>query len=316
MMRLLQSGESMAGLMTDTLDYRATVLAVDDNPTTLRLIEAVLTKGNYQVITAQSGQDAMNILAGGADRIDVIILDRMMPGMDGIEFCQSLKEDDRNRLIPVIMQTGAGKSQEIREGIEAGVFYYLVKPVAAETLLSIVDSAKDKVNRYRQRRREFLQRRICMSLIDSLTCSLRTIEEAENMAAFLALFFPKSDLVLVGISELLINGIEHGNLEISYEMKSELVDKNFWQEEVNRRLALPPYQDRQVTVRFARKENHLWLQITDEGKGFAWQNYLEVDLDRVTHNHGRGIAMARIMSFDELSYNEKGNQVTCIVHLQ
>jgi len=292
---------------------KATVLAVDDNPATLRLIEATLKNGDCQVITAADSREAITVL-NGSRQVDVIILDRAMPGMDGLEFCRSLKNDDRYRLIPIIMQTGAGRPEEIREGLEAGVFYYLVKPVAAQTLLSIVVSARDKVNRYRRKHRQSQQRRNSMGMIDSLVCSVQTIDEAENMAAFLAQFFPDSDRVLVGISELLINGVEHGNLEISYELKSELVDKNIWREEVARRLTLPQYRERRVTVRFAREQEQFRLQIEDEGEGFAWRNFLEADLSRVTHNHGRGIAMAKMMSFDELLFNEKGNQVTCIVH--
>ena len=73
--------------------------------------------------------------------LDSILLDRIIPGMDGIEFCQQIKKDERWKLIPVIMQTAASRPQEIREGIEAGVFYYLLKPLAIDRLLSILASA-------------------------------------------------------------------------------------------------------------------------------------------------------------------------------
>ena len=127
-------------------------------------------------------------------------------------------------------------------------------------------------------------------------------------------FFPNPDLTLTGISELFLNAVEHGNLAISYELKSQLVRSNTWKDEVNRRLSDPRFRDRAVKVTFTKKNNEYTLQIEDEGEGFNWQDYLHVDTARVTHNHGRGIAMANMMSFDELIYNDRGNQVTAMVH--
>lgn len=286
---------------------------MDDNPASLRLIENMLEKGNYHVLTATNGLEALDVLKASSEEIDLILLDRFMPQMDGIEFCKKIKADDKYRFIPVIMQTAAGRPEEIKEGIEAGVFYYLVKPLVPETLLSIVASAREKVRKLRQRQHEFLERRESMALVKSMRCAFRTIDEGEVLAAFLAQFFPNSEMVLAGISELFLNAVEHGNLEISYDEKSELVKQNRWGEEIAKRLVDPRFQDRQVTVLFEKKMDEYLLQIKDEGRGFNWQPYLKVDPSRATHNHGRGIAMARITSFDELVYNSKGDHVTCIV---
>ncbi|KJS03033.1 MAG: hypothetical protein VR65_01910 [Desulfobulbaceae bacterium BRH_c16a] len=294
---------------------KTTVLAVDDNPTSLRLIQLMLQKDEYTVLTAVSGRDALDVLSANADTVDIILLDRLMPEMDGIEFCRRVKADEKFRALPIIMQTAAGRPQEIREGIEAGVFYYLVKPLVSDTLLSIVASAKNKVRKYRQDKNELLQRQESIAMVQSMECAFRTIEEAEMLAAFLAQFFPDPDLALTGISELFLNAVEHGNLAISYESKSELVQANRWKEEVESRLADPRYRDRVVTVVFEKKQNRCTLKIHDEGEGFNWEQYLHVDTARATHNHGRGIAMANMISFDELFYNVRGNQVTAIVHV-
>ena len=293
---------------------KTTILAVDDNPASLRLIEMMLQKDEYTVLTAINGLDALEVLYANADAIDIILLDRLMPEMDGIEFCKRIKADEKFRSLPIIMQTAAGRPQEIKEGIEAGVFYYLVKPLVSETLLSIVASAKKKVRKYRQHRNELLQRQESIALVQSMKCTFKTIEEGEMLAAFLAQFFPDPDLAIAGISELFLNAVEHGNLAISYELKSQLVQENRWKEEVDRRLADPEYQNRMVTVVFEKKANDFMLKIHDEGEGFNWEQFLSVDTARATHNHGRGIAMANMMSFDELFYNVRGNQVTGIVH--
>lgn len=294
---------------------KTTILAVDDNPTSLHLIQLLLPEDEYTVLTAINGRDALEVLHANGDAVDIILLDRFMPEMDGIECCKRIKADEKFRALPIIMQTAASRPQEIREGIEAGVFYYLVKPLVTDTLLSIVASAKNKVHKYRQDKNELLQRQESLAMVRSMKCTFRTIEEGDLLAAFLAQFFPNPDLALTGISELFLNAVEHGNLAISYELKGELVRTNRWKEEVDRRLADPRFRDRVVTVVFEKNPCDYILTIDDEGEGFNWEQYLQVDTARVTHNHGRGIAMARTMSFDELVYNVRGNQVTAIVHV-
>jgi CheY-like chemotaxis protein len=293
---------------------KTTILAVDDNPASLRLIQFMLEREDYRVLTAVDGREALAVLAASGENIDIILLDRLMPEMDGLEVIEKIKADEKLRAIPVIMQTAAGRPQEIKEGIEAGVFYYLVKPLVPETLLSIVASARQKIRKFRQDEHENLQRRESLALVRSMKCVFKTIAEGDKLAAFLAQFFPNPDLAITGISELFLNAVEHGNLAISYELKSQLVQSNRWQEEIDKRLVDPRYRDRVVTVLLEKTGVCCSLTIQDEGEGFSWQPYLTVNPARATHNHGRGIAMANMMSFDELIYNANGNQVTGIVH--
>lgn len=292
------------------------VLAVDDNPTSLRLLESMLERGNYKIATAVNGKDALKYLYDNPDSIDIILLDRMMPEMDGLEVCEALKGDPDLRKIPIIMQTAADKPEEISEGIKAGVFYYLTKPLSAPTLLSVVDAAEKQTKQYKVLREEMQQRRLGFGLVQILKCNFKTLEEAESLSPFLANFFPDPDRVITGISELMTNAVEHGNLQIGYGEKSDLIKENLWQHEVDRRLKDPVWMDRIGTVVFERKEDACYLQITDQGDGFDWKEFMEVDPSRATHNHGRGIAMANMLSFDRLLYNEKGNQVTGMVKIK
>lgn len=292
---------------------KTTVLAVDDNPAALRLLESMLAKERYRVLTAVDGVDALRVMEERGDEVDIILLDRIMPNMDGIEFCLKMKADHRFRFIPIIMQTAAGKPQEIKEGIEAGVFYYLVKPLVRETLTSIVEAARVKIHRYRVQRKRFLERQESMTMVESLKCSFTNLEEGEKLAVFLSQFFPEPERVFTGVAELFINAVEHGNLGISYETKGKLLEENTLQEEIAAREALAENRLKKVDVSFERKDEGYYLQITDQGEGFDWRKYLLVDPARATHNHGRGIAMANLMSFDQLSYNEKGNRVTGMI---
>lgn len=290
------------------------VLAVDDNPASLRLLESILSRcEDYVVTTATNGRETLDYLNSRPGEVDIILLDRMMPEMDGIEVCEAMKADEKLRYIPIIMQTAASRPEEISEGIRAGVFYYLTKPLISETLLSVVGAAAKQVKQLRQLRREMVQRKMSLGLVQVLKCTYRTLVEGESLATFLANFFPDTNRALTGISELLINAVEHGNLGITYDVKSRLVKENTLTEEINSRLADPRYSNRQVTVIFERKEDSYYLQITDEGDGFDWKQYLSVDPSRAMHNHGRGIAMANMLSFDKLIFNSKGNQVTGII---
>jgi CheY-like chemotaxis protein len=289
------------------------LLVVEDNPTTLHLLTRILEDEGYEVTQAHNGLEAMNELKNREEDFDVILLDRMMPMMDGMEVTRKILSDSKLKHIPIVMQTAADQPEQISEGIKAGVFYYLTKPVERSTLLSVVSSAVKEVRQRRVLRAEMLRHRLSFGLIQVLKGSCRTLEEAESLASFLANCFPDSDRALTGISELLINGVEHGNLGISYDDKTRLMDENIWRQEVDRRLTLPEYADKQLTVIFEKKGDTYYLQVTDQGEGFNWKSFLEFDPSRASHNHGRGIAMANMIAFDRLVYNEKGNQVTAIM---
>ncbi|WP_051305925.1 response regulator [Desulfogranum mediterraneum] len=293
-----------------------TILAVDDNPTALHLLVSILQKQPYRVITATNGLEAMEVLEQQGNNIDAILLDRMMPEMDGMEVTKKVLSNKKLKYIPIIMQTAADKPDEISEGIKAGVFYYLTKPIERKTLLSIVSSAVKEIKQRRALKKEMERHRLSFGLLEVLKGSCRTLDEAESMSSFLANCFPDAERALTGISELLFNAIEHGNLGIDYDQKTELMDSNSWRDEVERRLALPEYTAKKATVIFERKGDSYYLQITDQGKGFNWKSFMEFDPSRASHNHGRGIAMANIIAFDRVIYNEAGNQVTAIMKKQ
>lgn len=302
--------------MENTQDTPLSILAVDDNPTALHLLKNMLERNDFEVHTAVNGVEAMKMLEKLHETMDIILLDRMMPEMDGIEVCNLMKADDKLRHIPIIMQTAADHPEEISEGIAAGVFYYLTKPLNVEMLLSIVEAAGKQIRRHKQLRIEMERRKISFGLVQILKCTFKTLDEAEGLSIFLANYFDDPNKTLTGISELLVNAVEHGNLGITYKEKSDLVEGHSWQEEVNNRLNDPKYADRKVTVIFERKEKACYIQIKDEGDGFDWKQYMEIDPSRAMHNHGRGVAMANMLCFSKLVYNEKGNQVTGVMDIE
>ena len=105
----------------------ARVLVVDDVDANVKLLDARLTADYFEVRTARSGREALEICAN--ERADVVLLDVMMPGMDGFEVCRRLKAETRTRHIPVIMVTALDQPTDRVRGFEAGADDFLTKPV-------------------------------------------------------------------------------------------------------------------------------------------------------------------------------------------
>ena len=114
----------------------ARILCVDDEPLNLSLLEAMLSPRGYDVVSAVNGPEALEKIA--AERIDICLLDVMMPGMDGFEACRRIKSDDLHRNIPVVMVTSYADMKNRILGIEAGAEDFISKPFdCAEVLARI-----------------------------------------------------------------------------------------------------------------------------------------------------------------------------------
>jgi CheY-like chemotaxis protein/anti-sigma regulatory factor (Ser/Thr protein kinase) len=290
-----------------------TILAVDDDRMERMFLERQIGDSGHKLLQAEQGVEALEILKKNKGGIDVVIMDRLMPMMDGITAVRRMKEDAELRKIPVIMVTGAGGEKEMQEGLEAGVFYYLQKPVNEDMLQSVLLAATREAEQKRSLSEELRRHRASFDLIHTVKFQFRTIDEAEDLAAFVAHCFPDPERVLTGLAELMINAIEHGNLEIGYEGKSQLLEQGTWKEEIARRLEDEKYWHRKAEAVLTRKEDGIYFIVTDEGNGFNWRKYMMIDPSRAGDNHGRGIAQANAVSFDKLAYNAKGNQVVAFV---
>jgi putative two-component system response regulator len=117
-------------------EHVPTILAVDDAPMNLSLITGLL-KSHYRVKVANSGEKALRIVHSDLPP-DLVLLDVMMPDLDGIEVCRRLKGDPRTRHIPVIFLTAMSKSDDERIGLEAGAVDYITKPISPPILLARV----------------------------------------------------------------------------------------------------------------------------------------------------------------------------------
>lgn len=116
----------------------AKVLVVDDVPANIKLLEAKLNKEYYDVLTAKSGKEAIEVAQNNS--LDVILLDVMMPEMDGFEVCRLLKSDPKTAFIPVIMVTALSEVEDRVTGLKAGADDFLTKPVNDMALFARIRS--------------------------------------------------------------------------------------------------------------------------------------------------------------------------------
>lgn len=289
-------------------------LVVDDDRAMLMMLITQIESLGHQTISASNGDEAWDIITRPEMDVDIVVLDREMPKMNGLEFVAKIKNNKELKNIPVIMQTGSDKAEQVKEGIDAGVYYYLTKPIDENILNSVLSAAVRESNQQKTLSGEMSQHKRSFSLINNCRFYISTLVEAESLACFVANCFPDPARTVSGIAELLINSVEHGNLSITYDEKTWLINEGTWREEVLRRSSLPEHKDKKIEVIFSRKGSKSIIKIIDCGKGFSWKSYLEVDPSRALDNHGRGIAQANAVSFDSIIYNPEGNEVTGIVN--
>ena len=114
------------------------VLAVDDDENILSLERTILEQKGFQVTGAVGGAEALKILQ--TEQFDLVLLDVMMPEVDGFTVCRKIKEDPRLRDMPVIFLTAKGGGEALAEGFESGAVMYINKPFTANKLLTIVNT--------------------------------------------------------------------------------------------------------------------------------------------------------------------------------
>ncbi|MFA4947319.1 MAG: response regulator [Candidatus Krumholzibacteriia bacterium] len=110
------------------------ILVVDDEEDILELVSYNLTKAGYRVTSVTSGEDA--IKSARSKLPDLVLLDLMLPGVDGLEVCNTLKRDSRTANIPVVMLTARGEEADIVTGLELGADDYITKPFSPRVMLA------------------------------------------------------------------------------------------------------------------------------------------------------------------------------------
>jgi diguanylate cyclase (GGDEF)-like protein len=163
------------------------ILIVDDTPVNLMLLEEILEQEGYEDIQcARSGLEALDMLADmrgpeGTKMVDLVLLDVMMPGLDGIETCRRLKAVEELSDIPVIMVTVRDDDEALEQAFNAGAIDYIVKPVKEVELLARVRSAlklKEEINCRVTREKELLE---LTNQLDTINKRLMGMAQVDNL---------------------------------------------------------------------------------------------------------------------------------------
>lgn len=118
-------------------DYsKYNVLAVDDIPLNLVLVQKMLSRFNFKMRTASGGQEALDAVA--TEKPDLILLDLMMPGIDGFEVIRRLREDPATSDIQIVILSALNSNEDVIKGFNAGANDFIMKPIIMEKLLTCV----------------------------------------------------------------------------------------------------------------------------------------------------------------------------------
>ena len=328
------------------------ILVVEDEADVREDIVGILEMEGFQVEEAFDGLDGLE--KAPDFKPDMIISDVSMPRLNGHEFFKKFHEEYPDISdVPFLFLTAYADRDNELIARELGASDYLTKPVDFELLIATIKSqlvTAEKANRHLNRRLEALLDHNALdtglltqgkdtatfedllhryqSALDGLTkpgntihqvrsavLEFRTPTEAKDIAFTLARVCPSPEGAALGFTELLVNAVEHGNLALDYADKSRLLKENAWTAEIERRLASGPYADRIVRIAFERSDSQIKVHIEDQGDGFDFKNFLEIDPARMDDLHGRGIAFAKSISFSSLRYEGKGNKVTAVIDI-
>ncbi len=286
------------------------LLLVDDDKNFIETIKPVIEQQGYHVDVAHDGTEAKQILSEHTKKYAAVILDWNMPQLNGIDVLKWIKHQSAFEPLQVIMQTANDETDNIRQGIEAGAFYYLIKPCKKEVLFSTIRSAVLDYERKKELLQKLRDSENSFRLLEEGVFKFKTITEGDFLAVRIANVAALPEEAMY-VSELFANAVEHGNLGITYDEKTELIDKGILKNEVEKRLNSPENQHKYVHVRIQKSNGSMKIKIQDEGSGFDFKKYLHFDDTRIFDNHGRGIAICNSL----LKINYEGNGNTVVVEL-
>lgn len=284
----------------------ARILVVDDSPLDRTLISGLLTvRSEWNIGLAEDGAEAVRAI--GSFDPELIVTDLQMPNMDGLQLVQHVRTHHPE--IPVVLTTSVGSEQIAIDALRAGATSFSPKSMLATDLVSKVAEVLELSQRMRYAhtvRIEPAPKQMAFVLENDLSLAAPAIEHLQNSLPE----WSSRDRLQIGMAldEALVNAMHHGNLEVDSSLKED--DCEVYYETVRQRRAEEPYCHRRVRVEAEFSEQHICVQISDEGPGFNPRDVPdpceEANLHRVC---GRGLFLIRSF-MDQTAHNQVGNQIT------
>ncbi len=287
-----------------------TLLLLETDPGIQEMVQSIVLDHDLAMQTAYNLENAMRLISKG-HTFALIFNQKLIPG-DALEFARQIKRDYPD--LPVIAILGKENSNLIIELLQAGTFACLSMPVQSGDLIynlgKIIANTTDTYNPFAMVYEErtlimpndfSLVMQVAKSLVDG---SLPVTEKNRYH-------------IILGLSEIINNAIEHGNLGISFAEKSDALKASRFYQIAIERSNKEPFRERVVTIRSRIFPNLRRIEffVADQGSGFNWHLLPDPkDKENILNRNGRGILMARY-AFDEMIYNDIGNEVTLVVNL-
>jgi CheY-like chemotaxis protein len=296
--------------MTDTIK----VLIVEDDPASMNYLEIILNKEGLDYRTASDGQEGLEIFK--KYRPHIVLTDINMPRMTGVEMLLAIKRIDSQAI--VIMLTAFNSEDYVIKSMRYGANNYLKKPILKENIIGLLRKYKSIL--YARSQHKQIQ-----NFIAHHSFSMKFNNDIFQVPFIVNYLIDEIDLLFkedetmgirLGLDEIIINAIEHGNLNISYREKSKAIQNNSYEKLISDRSKLQKNKKKEVTIKYTYSDNFCEWIIEDEGEGFDPDSIPNPITSEGTEMlHGRGIFITRFQ-FDELEYLEKGNKVRLRKYIQ
>jgi CheY-like chemotaxis protein/anti-sigma regulatory factor (Ser/Thr protein kinase) len=267
----------------------------------------VLEINGHECLAAQNGEEGLEVFDEFMP--DVVLSDIQMPKMSGLDFLRAIRNDNSNAI--VIMVTAYGSEDYAIKAFREGANNYLKKPIYEDDLLAMLAKYKPIIS-------QRSEQEVIPSLVQQRSLTMKFGSDVhlipkvvDYLITETGTMFTKDELINVelGLVELLMNAIEHGNLNISYQDKAKALETNSLQALYVHRLEEELYRSRCTSVFFNQNLSGCEWLITDEGEGFDFEDLPDPTAnDNLLDMNGRGIFISKFM-FDSLEYLGKGNMV-------
>jgi CheY-like chemotaxis protein len=279
-------------------------------------LEEQLRRLGFEVTPVQEAPEALAVVQASVLTLDAIVLDWRSGGDKDRAFAEALAEAAVNAQIPVLTLAADCRAGDLRLAAAAGLEQHLCMPCQLAQLKAALMAMIVRPAPAAERPSAAINLDDAVSLLENCKFRFRTPEDVEKLVPLLARLFPHPGRAVTGIAELMLNAIEHGNLEIGHERKADWVARGVYHTELAKRLATPPFSERWAEVIINKRDDGVMIVIMDQGCGFCWQNLVRNEpapAEAAVEPNGHGIAIAREVSFDRLRFNHQGNQVTAFV---
>jgi len=290
------------------------ILLVDDEQLVREELGGLLQDEGYEVVTGADGEEGLALFR--SEKPDMVITDVRMPRRDGLSVAMTIRSEDPQ--VPVTVITGHGNETMAIEALRAGVTDFIKKPVNLEDLTAALlrmEAARRPAGIAEGELPptvELVEHSWSYRLDNDLRAVSVVVDHVLRRCAGDLNPAEVQELSLA-VRELLINAIEHGNLAVSFQEKTEAMERDGMGPLIAERSGLHHYMGRRVTLIARRQpQNKVVVQIADEGEGFDWRALPDPsNAMNLLSSHGRGILLASI-SVDTLTYNDRGNEVTVV----